>query len=116
MANTPDQSQLDLDEDELDLDELKKQFEEQFIDAVQKAGGSQRTALEILDQAREQVRKAGKVRENRLRRAAKRQGLQMVKSRRRDPRALDYGEYVLFKGADVVGSGDIDEVEVFLLG
>jgi len=36
-----------------------------------------------------------KVRENRVRRAAKRQGLELVKSRRRDPRALDYGGYML---------------------
>jgi hypothetical protein len=36
-----------------------------------------------------------KVRENRLRRAAKRQGYLLVKSRRRDPRAIDYGLYVL---------------------
>lgn len=36
-----------------------------------------------------------KVRENRLRRAAERQGFMLVKSRRRDPRALDYGLYVL---------------------
>ena len=31
-----------------------------------------------------------KVRENRLRAMAKRQGLEIVKSRRRDPRAIDY--------------------------
>jgi hypothetical protein len=36
-----------------------------------------------------------KVRENRLRRAANRQGWLLVKSRRRDPRAFDYGLYVL---------------------
>ena len=36
-----------------------------------------------------------KVRENRLRRAADRQGLILVKSRRRDPRALDYGTFGL---------------------
>jgi hypothetical protein len=36
-----------------------------------------------------------KVRENRLRRAAARQGLNLVKSRRRDPRALDFGTYML---------------------
>jgi hypothetical protein len=36
-----------------------------------------------------------KVRENRLRRMADRQGLKLVKSRRRDPRALDYGTYAL---------------------
>lgn len=36
-----------------------------------------------------------KVTENRLRRAADRQGLQLVKSRRRDPRAVDYGTYMI---------------------
>jgi hypothetical protein len=36
-----------------------------------------------------------KVRENRLRRAAQRQGLALTKSRRRDPRATDYGTYML---------------------
>ena len=34
-----------------------------------------------------------KVRENRLRRMAERQGLRLVKSRRRDPLAVDYGKY-----------------------
>ena len=34
-----------------------------------------------------------KVRENRVRRAAIRQGYRLVKSRRRDPRAIDYGAY-----------------------
>ncbi len=33
--------------------------------------------------------------ENRLRRAAERQGYMLVKSRRRDPYATDYGKYVL---------------------
>jgi hypothetical protein len=36
-----------------------------------------------------------KVRENRLRRMADRQGLRLVKSRSRDPRAVDYGLYAL---------------------
>lgn len=36
-----------------------------------------------------------KVREDRLRRSAKRQGYLLVKSGRRDPRAIDYGLYVL---------------------
>ena len=35
-----------------------------------------------------------KVRENRLRRMAKRQGLHLVKNGRRDPRAIDYGDVV----------------------
>jgi len=38
-----------------------------------------------------------KVRENRLRRMADRQGLVLKKSRRRDPRALDYGSYWLIE-------------------
>jgi hypothetical protein len=41
------------------------------------------------------VDQSKKVRENRLRRAAERQGLMLIKSRRRDPRAIDYGLYVL---------------------
>lgn len=36
---------------------------------------------------------AEKVRENLLRRMAKRRGLRLVKSRRRDPGALTYGRY-----------------------
>lgn len=39
-----------------------------------------------------------KVRENRLRRAATRQGLFLSRRRRRDPNALDYGLYALFRG------------------
>jgi hypothetical protein len=34
-----------------------------------------------------------KVRENRLRRMAERQGYRLIKSGRRDPRALGYGKY-----------------------
>ena len=64
-----------------------------------------------------------KVRENRLRRAAERQGLRLVKSRRRDPRAFDYGKYML---VDVQTSGvvhglvaghigaDLDDIEAYL--
>ena len=36
---------------------------------------------------------AEKVRENRLRRMAERQGFRFVKSRRRDPFAVDFGRY-----------------------
>ena len=36
-----------------------------------------------------------KTRENRVRRVAQRQGLALMKSRRRDPRAFDYGTYML---------------------
>lgn len=39
---------------------------------------------------------AARVRENRLRRMADRYGLRLTKSRRRDPKALDYGLYALF--------------------
>ena len=65
-----------------------------------------------------------KVRENRLRRMAERQGLVLSKSRRRDPHALDYGEYYL-ADADtnhlIAGDRhqplpDMDAVEAFLTG
>jgi hypothetical protein len=36
-----------------------------------------------------------KVKENRLRRVAQRRGLVLQKSRRRDPRAMDFGGYML---------------------
>ena len=64
-----------------------------------------------------------KVRENRLRRMADRQGLRLVKSRRRDERAVDYGGYMLVDvqtGGAVCGYGpfgyaaDLDEVEAYL--
>jgi uncharacterized protein YcfL len=58
-----------------------------------------------------------KVRENRIRRMAGRQGLQLVKSRRRDPRALDYGMYWLVDNSGVeVTSGDADAIEAWLTG
>jgi hypothetical protein len=53
-----------------------------------------------------------KVRENRLRRMAERQGLTLTKNRRRDPRALDYGEYRL-QGKRCA---NLDEVEALLTG
>jgi hypothetical protein len=68
-----------------------------------------------------------KVRENRLRRMAERQGLRLEKSRRRDPRALDYGSYALFdletgdaKAGAVAGERlprqrfTLDDVEAYL--
>lgn len=66
-----------------------------------------------------------KVRENRLRRMAMRQGLRLTKSRRRDPNALGFGTYglldlstsglVLGDGSVFDGYGcDLDEVEEFL--
>ncbi len=55
-----------------------------------------------------------KVRENRLRRAAARQRCQLVKSRRRDPNAWDYGTYMLVdwdtNGA-VMQNADLDDIE-----
>ncbi len=46
-----------------------------------------------------------KVFENRLRRAARRQGLRLEKSRTRDPRALDYGKYWLLDNRNIVVYG-----------
>jgi hypothetical protein len=67
-----------------------------------------------------------KIRENRLRRAAQRQGLMLAKSRRRDPRATDYGVYFLsevtapggnWRSRELLTSEagiNLDEVEAFL--
>ena len=49
-----------------------------------------------------------KVRENKLRRVAERRGFQIVKSRRKDPQAVDFGGYMLTDirtNAVVLGSG-----------
>jgi len=61
---------------------------------------------------------AEKVRENRIRRMAERQGLALSKSRRRDPRALDFGVYRLIDGGGrvVLETTDADEVEAYLRG
>jgi hypothetical protein len=68
---------------------------------------------------------AERVRENRLRRMADRQGLRLEKSRRRDPRAVDYRKYMIVDqatGAVVAGTGpigrpawDLDQVEAWLV-
>lgn len=62
-----------------------------------------------------------KVRENRLRRAADRQGLTLRKSRRRDPRALDFGWWMIVDLSTnmIIPGGDklsLDAVESYLLG
>jgi hypothetical protein len=50
-----------------------------------------------------------KVRENRARRALVRQGYQLVKSRRRDPRALGYGGYMIVDSRlNAVVAGELD--------
>jgi hypothetical protein len=60
-----------------------------------------------------------KVRENRLRRMADRQGLKLTRSRRRDPRALDYGLYWLAEiRSDTLVTSEsgmtIDQIEAWL--
>lgn len=66
--------------------------------------------------------RAEKTRETRLRRMADRQGLRLVKSRRRDPHAHDFGTYILVDTATngVVAGGadglfqhglDLDDIE-----
>ncbi len=69
---------------------------------------------------------AARVRENLLRRVADRQGLRLVKSRTRDPRALDYDRWQivnLVTGEIEVGVGPtgkpsmtLNEVEANLMG
>lgn len=52
---------------------------------------------------------ADKVMENRLRRVAKRQGLELKKTRRRDSRAYDYGTYALIDpNTNALVAGDIN--------
>lgn len=69
------------------------------------------------------AREADKVRENRLRRMAERQGYMLQKSRRRDPRAIDYGGYMIVDpnanaivaGGEMNGySMSLDEVQTWL--
>jgi hypothetical protein len=56
-----------------------------------------------------------RTREQRLRRMADRQGLRLVKSRRRDPRALDYGDYMLVDAAtNGVVAGEIGRLHLSL--
>jgi hypothetical protein len=60
-----------------------------------------------------------KVKENRLRRIASRQGLRVEKSRQRDTMALDYGKYSLVSGRPdhihvFIGQADLDQVEDWL--
>jgi hypothetical protein len=63
-----------------------------------------------------------KTRENRLRAAVQRQGYQLIKSRRRDPRALDYGGYMIVNphtssieaGDLTYGGMTLDQVEEWL--
>lgn len=60
---------------------------------------------------------ADKVRENRLRHAAERQGFLLSRSRRRDPYAIGYGRYQLTRnGAPITPTTgwDLDAVEAFL--
>ncbi|WP_422634821.1 hypothetical protein [Sphingobium sp.] len=64
-----------------------------------------------------------KVRENKLRRMAERQGWLLEKSRRRDPKAKDFGKYRLLVNHRDLDSHQettpftksLDEVEQFLL-
>jgi hypothetical protein len=68
--------------------------------------------------------KETRTREQRLRRMADRQGLALRKSARRDPRAIDYGGYMLVDLATnsvVAGTGalgrphwSLDDVEAYL--
>lgn len=58
------------------------------------------TPQEETAMAEDMMAVAEKVRENRLRRMAERQGLRLEKSRRRDPRATDFGTYHLVTAAD----------------
>lgn len=94
-------------------DQQKEQTYEEFADFTdQDLEGEARAAG---DNAQ-----AEKIRENRLRRMAHRQGLRVYKSRRRDPRAIDYGGYLIADDRNRVVAGDssysmdLDDVERYL--
>jgi hypothetical protein len=64
-----------------------------------------------------------KVMENRIRRVAQRRGLKVSKSRRRDPKALDFGGYMLVDiasnsvvlgGSPIAYSATIQEIDAYL--
>ncbi|MBA3584720.1 MAG: hypothetical protein H0W36_09390 [Gemmatimonadetes bacterium] len=58
-----------------------------------------------------------KVHENRLRRMAERQGLFLKKSRRRDPRSLDYGRYMLVDSfTNTIVAGELNSPRALTLG
>lgn len=64
-----------------------------------------------------------KVLENRLRRAADRQGLRLEKSRLRDPRAIGFGTFMLTRSGTVVRAGspkgyglELHEIARYLYG
>ena len=62
-----------------------------------------------------------KVREARLRRMARRQGLTLSRNPRRDPRAVDYGQYTLVLPDNGLALGgefgvSLDEIERYLNG
>jgi hypothetical protein len=60
------------------------------------------------------VDQSEKVRENRLRRMADRQGFQLVRSRRRDPLAVDYGWHVMRGKRKLAQFRDLDALEQWL--
>lgn len=73
------------------------------------------------------MRNEDKIRENRLRRMAARQGLRLSKNGRRDPRAYDYGSYMLINENNAVvadfgwdrarfpeGDSWLDDIEAYL--
>lgn len=64
---------------------------------------AERQAMDEADMALD-----AKVRENKLRRMAERQGLRLVKSRRRDPRAIGYGGFMIVDQNNVVVAGEVD--------
>ena len=58
---------------------------------------------------------AAKTRENRLRRAAERQGFTLVKSRRRDRLATDWGWHIMQGRRQLAHFRDLDGIEHWLL-
>lgn len=77
------------------------------------------TMMTTTDKTKITAVKLDKVRENRLRQMAKRQGLNVRKTRRRDPLATDYGTYALVElhtgRVTAPRFFTIDQLEAYLL-
>jgi len=87
------------------------------VESIDKNRPPRRTAVRPDLRLVRKVEPVDKVHENLLRRMADRQGYTFTKSRRRDPRALDYGTYTLIDVAGNEFAGlSIDAVEAILTG
>ncbi|MFI0484908.1 hypothetical protein [Actinomadura sp. 9N215] len=109
------------------LREVPAQDSDEFLEWEALGDGTQVVCPDCLKPQEQQaidedaMAMAAKVRENRLRRMAERQGYRLRKSRRRDVRAVDYGLYwIVDPSNNTFATGhdtgmDLDDVEQWLI-